>query len=841
LKNTLIIVAIALSAVVVEAQPCPSVVWTSGVPAQGDTSSSVAVVDYDEDGIRDLVGVIGQSSHQFVWWKGAGNLTFGTATVIATDSSMSNVLVADFTGDGRDDVAVRFGNPSNLVILPGTGSGRGPTITKSFVSQSELLALNYDADAAAELISRNTGSVQVFDNVSTTLNQISSISAPTGFFVGSTSADFDGDGKHDIAAGTRSPAGMFVYFGSGGGAFSAPVVLPADAPNRMAAGDLDNDGKPDFVVANWRETGIYDQRAGISIYRNQGARTFTHTILSVMKPGNVFGDPTYVVLSDVSGDGVLDIITGILNGSWITTLVGVGDGTFRTPTFHQYFPAAQPDYAVFPEWSATADLNGDGRQDLVTAAYGIGPLPASGSCATQVHLHSATPIITLGHNAKLKALVSGFAADTPAPYGTVTFREGATVLGASPVGADGKASLTVSGLGLGDHSLTAEFSGNAQIAAATSAAATQKVVTTTTQTILTLPAEPAVYGQPYAAEIDVLNGLGEYSFVTVNLDGVETTHYTYNPFPIALEPGSHTISAEFGGEFNKPASEAAPQMFTIAKGTPLMAKTGALAVRSGTAHSFTFNVSGSGAIGPGGSVQLIEGTTVLGSGALVNGSVTLNATLARGAHDVRAVYSGDSRYLDVTQNFTLEVLPNQPFVIEARGLTSGVHIAYLLPANTNLSTLQLFRRPAGNPTWQLVPGWNSATGMDASVPSVGDVYEYQLNASLNDGTPMTSPADSALLFHDDLLNTGIVVKRNHFSELRSAVNLLRTQAGLAAFEFDATYNESAIVRASHLGGLRTALTQARQTLGMSVPAFTGGGIGASILASRVQELRELAR
>ena len=143
-------------------------------------------------------------------------------------------------------------------------------------------------------------------------------------------------------------------------------------------------------------------------------------------------------------------------------------------------------------------------------------------------------------------------------------------------------------------------------------------------------------------------------------------------------------------------------------------------------------------------------------------------------------------------------------------------------------------------TWQLVPGWSSATGMDTSVPSVGDVYEYQLNASLNNGTPMTTPIDSALLFQDDLLNAGILVKRAHFSELRSAVNLYRAQAGLPAFEFDASYNES-IVRASHLGGLRTALTQARQTLGMSIPAFTGGGIGTVIQASHVQELRELAR
>lgn len=825
----------------VEAQPCPSVVWTSGVPAQGDSSSSVAVVDYDEDGTLDLVGVIGDSTYQFVWWKGAGNLTFGPATVIGTDtSSMSNVVVADFTGDGRDDVAIRMGNPANLVILPGTGSGRGPAITKSFGYQNELVALNYDADPAAELISRSAGLFQVFDNVATTLTQISSVTAAPGYFSGIGSADFDGDGKRDVAVSKNEPDGMSVYFGSGGGAFSAPVALPYDSPDRMAVGDLDNDGKPDFVTANWLPSGIYDQRARISIYRNQGARAFTHTLLSVLKPGNVFGDPNYVVLRDVSGDGVLDIIVGVVNGSWITTLVGVGDGTFRTPTFHQFFPPAEPNYSVLPFWSATADLNGDGRQDLVTAAYGIGPLPAAGSCATQLDFHSATPIITAGHDAKLKALVSGFASDTPAPYGTVTFREGATVLGSSPVGPDGKASLTVSGLGLGNHSLTAEFTGNAQVAPATSTVVTQKVVTATTQTVLTLPAEPAVYGQPYSAQIDILGAQSQYWFVTVTLDGAETVHYTYNPFPLALQPGNHTISAEFGGDFAKPASEAPPVTFNVAKGTPVMAKTGALVVRSGTAHSFTFNVTGSGATGPGGSVQLIEGTTVLGSGALVNGSASFNMTLTRGAHEVRAVYSGDSRYLDVTQNYTLEVIPNASVAIEARGLSGGIHIAYLLPNDTNMSTLQMLRRLVGSPTFVPI-AWNATTGMDTSVPSMGVGYEYQLNLSLNNGTPLSSNMDSALLFNDDLLAAGILVKRGHFSELRSAINLLRAQASLSAFEFDATYGSSSLVRASHLSGLRTALTQARQALGMSVPTFSGGGVGTQIRATHIQELRELAR
>jgi Bacterial Ig-like domain (group 3)/FG-GAP-like repeat len=842
MKRSLIVVAIVLFAVMGQAQPCPSVLWTSGVPAQGDSSSSVAVVDYDEDGTLDLVGVIGISNLQFVWWKGAGNLTFGPPTTIGTGTSMSNVVVADFTGDGRDDVAIRMGNPPNLVILPATGSGRGPAITKSWSYQYQLVAVNADADPAAELLVRDPYSFRVYDDVATAFTEVSLVWAGTGSFSSIASADFDADGKLDVAVSKNVPYGVFVYFGSAGGTFGAPVALPYDAPTQVAAGDLDNDGKPDLVAANWQPAGIY-VKPRVSIYRHLGARTFTHSLLPVAKPG-ALGDPNYVVLRDVSGDGTLDLIAGVVNGSWITTAVGVGDGTFRTATFHQYYPSADPSYPIHPSWSTTADLNGDSRLDLVTAAYSIGPLPAAGSCATQLDLHSVSPVITVGHDAKLKAHVSGFGPDTSAPYGTVIFRKGATVLGSGPVGSDGQASITVSGLALGIHSLTAEFSGNASLASATSVVVKQEVTAATTQTILTLPEEPAVYGQPYAADIDImgLGFTGPYGFVTVIVDGVETLHYTYYPFPLSsLQPGSHTLSVEYRGTHGNPASEAAPVTFVVGKATPLMSRTGAQAVRSGTAHSLTFQFGATAPETPGGSVQLKEGTAVLASGSIVAGSVTFNVTLGRGAHDVRAVYSGDDHYLEQTQAITLEVLPNLPFVIEARALPAGVHIAYVLPADLEPSTLWLKRRAAGTAPWQQVAGWNLGASMDLTVPSRGVVYEYQLTGFTNGGQSVSTDSEFAQLFEDDLLAAGMLVKRRHFSELRTAVNLLRAQANLSPFQFEASYNTSAIVRASHFTSLRTALTQARQVLGMANPALTSVSAGQTIRAAHIQELRELAR
>jgi hypothetical protein len=830
-------IAAVVLTVAVQAQPCPSIQWTAGQTVSADQHSinGLAAVDYDEDGKLDLVGTVqGNSSYTLVWWKGAGNNTFGVPSDIITDFSMTNIVIADATGDGRDDVLVGLYGAAKLLILPGTGSGRGPAIqTNLTVPPTWLFAINRDADPAVELVVSAAPSNQfaVYDNIATTMTVVATVTTapiPKGI----VSADFDADGHLDVAVGSRIQQDVSIYYGKADGSYDAPVSLGGVNPWEVRVADLDEDGRPDLVAGNWESDGS-GQPGTVSVYMNEGLRTFSSSIFSIDKPG-MQGDTIPVLLADVSGDGHVDLVAGAGNGAWTTTATGRGDGTFRTPTY-----LYTPEIPGGPMSYAAADFDADGKIDLAIGSNFSGLTLTSRTCATQTNLYSVSPVISNGQQATLHAYVSGFGSDTPAPFGTVTLRDGATVLDTPALGIDGHAAFTLSALALGDHPMTAEFSGNPALAAATSPIVVQKVTNETTQVTIELPASPAVYGQPFPIQITIVNGSIDY--VTVDIDGVKFQHYTGGPLNRVLEPGSHTISAKYLGSIFKPPSESAPVTFSVAKGAPAVGVTGALAVRSGTSHSLTVTVTGSGATAPGGSVQLREGAAVVATSALVNGTVTFNTPFTRGAHDVSLVYLGDARYLTGTQNVTLEVLPNQPLVIEARGLAAGVHIAYLVPANTDMNSLQLFRRPAGTAPWTAVPAWSQVTGMDPTALTRGVTYEYQLNAAPTGGAPAGSNVDSALLFNDDLLAAGIRIKRAHFGELRLAVNLLRTQGGLSAFEFEPGYNTSAIVRASHLTGLRTALTQARQQLGMTAPSFTTVTIGTTIRASQIQELRELAR
>jgi hypothetical protein len=98
-----------------------------------------------------------------------------------------------------------------------------------------------------------------------------------------------------------------------------------------------------------------------------------------------------------------------------------------------------------------------------------------------------------------------------------------------------------------------------------------------------------------------------------------------------------------------------------------------------------------------------------------------------------------------------------------------------------------------------------------------------------------------MLFNDDLLAAGTLIKRTHFVELQQAVNEMRAAASLPPFEFEAGF-ATAPVLASHLTGLQTALNQARSTLGMSTATFTPIVAGTTVIrASDVQQLRDLSR
>lgn len=170
--------------------------------------------------------------------------------------------------------------------------------------------------------------------------------------------DFDTDGDIDIALAVFHDTRTYIFLNNGDGSFSDPLYVDQkDGGRSITAADFNNDGKLDLATANRDPRGYYDSSVSIMLGNGDGTFVWNATY-------SVAESARGITNADFDGDGNLDlvVVSNDLNNV-VAVLLGNGDGTF--------IPQAPYYTSNLPWYLEAGDLNGDGAPDLaVPTVYG---------------------------------------------------------------------------------------------------------------------------------------------------------------------------------------------------------------------------------------------------------------------------------------------------------------------------------------------------------------------------------------------------------------------------------------------------------------------------------------
>ncbi|MFN8534452.1 MAG: FG-GAP-like repeat-containing protein [Dehalococcoidia bacterium] len=362
---------------------------TAALPLSGTVSgfpSGILAKDFDGDSVPDLAVPVPQQ-RRVVVFKGLGNGALGPGIGAPALVAATELQTADLNGDGALDlVTIGPAGAGGVAVLLGAGNGTfaPPTVyttTASFEQQDFALG-DLNGDNRPDLVVGTTSftaglGVRLNDGTGGfgPQNDINTTFAVTGLYL----ADFDGDGKRDVAAGGRPPSGdRSVGFlkGNGDGTFVTPAsqlqpieTEPVRLGSENIATDLNGDGKLDVIFSS---TTVNQLSVGLN--NGSGGFSIVTYVASNGPPGevaiNVAIEPIgrSVVAADFTGDGRPDLAVAAAPANGIAGTLGIIPATstgFAAPRRGGYGPRSQGDVAL-------GDVTGDGRIDLVSNVFQAG-------------------------------------------------------------------------------------------------------------------------------------------------------------------------------------------------------------------------------------------------------------------------------------------------------------------------------------------------------------------------------------------------------------------------------------------------------------------------------------
>jgi hypothetical protein len=539
--------------------------FLGGLPSGSFDTWGIAAGDYNGDGKLDAATVsLNEGTLNIFLGNGDGTFTGGFTYTFNGPNSPMSVITADVNGDGKLDLIVTCYNSLNInrggtvTVFFGNGDGTFSHNADYVVVNHpvSVVAADFNGDGSLDLAAtvNDAGTVAILiNNGDGTFQAPVSYTASTGPYwlaVG----DFNGDGNSDLAVTnycitgqdplvcTGSDIGtVSVLLGNGDGTFQTASSLPAGtAPNGIAAAALSSGGNTDLLV-----TDVSD--GSLLVLLGKGDGTFQTPVAYPADAGA--GGGGFLALADFNGDGKLDAVS---SGISLVEFLGNGDGTFQQAVDYYRSVSGYPYFQV-----AGGDFNGDGRPDVAIGFQTVFSVFLNAGGTTR---QATTTTVQAANNGCGNASVTANVASTgQTPTGTLTLQLDGQYYAPAQFGnlnSSGNASVNLSSLGIGPHTIVAVYSGDSSTQGTTNSSSLN-IQPVASSTVLTSSPNPSLVGQSVTFGAGVTVPISSQSCLTGSvafLDG--TTVLGSSPLNYqgdasfmtsALAAGNHSMTAKYLG------------------------------------------------------------------------------------------------------------------------------------------------------------------------------------------------------------------------------------------------------------------------------------------------------